>query len=123
MSALDHHYAERLVRLLGMLGSEHDGEVVNAGRMADRLVRQHGLTWPDIITPTPLVTFTPLSRQPASALEWRQLAGWIKRNFSSELNAREHQFVTHMTTWRAMPSPKQQEWLSAIAERFVEVAA
>jgi hypothetical protein len=112
--SLDASTAQRLVRLLGMLGSAHDGEVANG---------EHGLTWPQIIAPTPPATFTPLSREPATALEWRQLAVWIKRNFADRLNVREHEFVTHMATWRAMPSPKQQEWLNAIAERFGEVAA
>ena len=121
--SLDASSAQRLVRLLGMLGSAHDGEAANAGRMADRLIREHGLTWSQIIARPPPATFTPLSREPATALEWRQLAVWIKRNFADQLNAREHQFVTHMATWRAMPSPKQQEWLNAIAERFGEVAA
>ena len=119
---LDASSAQRLVRLLGMLGSAHDGEVANAGRMADRLIRESGLTWSQIIAPTP-ATLTPLSRQPATALEWRQLAAWIKRNFADQLNPREYQFVVHMATWRSMPSPKQQEWLNAIAERFGEVAA
>jgi hypothetical protein len=121
--SLDASTAQRLVRLLGMLGSTHDGEVANAGRMADRLIREHGLTWPQIIAPTPPATFTPLSREPATALEWRQLAVWIKRNFADQLNVREHEFVTHMATWRSMPSPRQKEWLDAIAERFEEVAA
>ena len=39
----------RIARLLGMCGSDHDGEVLNAARMADRLVRGLGLTWPSII--------------------------------------------------------------------------
>ena len=91
--------------------------------MADRLIREHGLTWSQIIAPTPPAKFTPLFREPATALEWRHLAAWIKRNFADRLNVREHQFVTHMATWRAMPSAKQQEWLNAIAERFGEVAA
>lgn len=39
----------RLVRLLGMLGSDHDGEIANAGRMAHRLVQSLGLSWTDII--------------------------------------------------------------------------
>jgi hypothetical protein len=95
---LDPAASERLARLLGMIGSAHDGEALNAARMADQLVRQRGLTWPDIITPTPPALFVPLSRAPTSALEWRQLAGWIKRNFSDQLNAREHQFVVHMCT-------------------------
>ena len=42
---LDPSAAERLAKLLGMLGSNHDGEVSNAARMADALVREHGLTW------------------------------------------------------------------------------
>jgi len=39
MSALDR---DRLAKLLGMLRADHDGEVVNAARAADRLVRRSG---------------------------------------------------------------------------------
>ena len=42
----------------------------------------------------------------------------IKRNFADQLYVHEHQFVTHIATWRSMPSPKQQEGLNATAERF-----
>jgi hypothetical protein len=42
--SLDVSTAQRLVRLLDMLGSAHDGEVANAGRMADSLIRKHGLS-------------------------------------------------------------------------------
>ena len=41
----------KLVKTLGMLGSDHDGEVAAAGRAADRLIREAGLRWPDIIPP------------------------------------------------------------------------
>ncbi len=34
MSLLDPRDAARLVRLLGMLGSAHDGEIASAGRKA-----------------------------------------------------------------------------------------
>jgi hypothetical protein len=37
-------------RLTRLLGSAYVGEVA-AGRLADRLVRSAGLTWPDIIAP------------------------------------------------------------------------
>ena len=40
---------ERLAKVLGMLGSEHDGEVVIAARHADALVRRAGLTWHDVV--------------------------------------------------------------------------
>jgi len=41
----------RLVRILGLLGSDHDGEVANAGRMADRLIKDRGYTWDEMIVP------------------------------------------------------------------------
>jgi hypothetical protein len=40
---------ERLAKLLGMLGSAHDGEVAAAGRAADTLVRRAGATWPEVL--------------------------------------------------------------------------
>jgi hypothetical protein len=49
--SLDASSAQRLVRLLGMLGSAHDGEVATAGRKADRLIRERGLNWSQIIAP------------------------------------------------------------------------
>jgi hypothetical protein len=44
----------RLIALLGMLGSHHDGEVANAGRMASRLIVTHKLTWADVLNGTAL---------------------------------------------------------------------
>ena len=51
MSALAAVDRDRLTKLLGLFGSAYDGEVANAGRLADRLVRSAGLTWSDIIAP------------------------------------------------------------------------
>lgn len=41
----------KLIRFLGMLGSDHDGEVVNAARIALRLIKDRGLTWDDVLGP------------------------------------------------------------------------
>jgi hypothetical protein len=41
----------RLVKICGVFGSDHDGEVLVAARKADQLVRDLGLTWPDVINP------------------------------------------------------------------------
>ena len=46
---IDHEFRDRLVKLLGMLGSSGDGEVVNAARMAEDLRLKLKLTWPDLI--------------------------------------------------------------------------
>ncbi len=40
---------ERLVKLLGMLGSAHDGERASAGLLASRLLRDRGLTWDQVV--------------------------------------------------------------------------
>lgn len=42
---------QRLIKLLGLLGSGHDGETAAAGRMADALIRDAGVTWADVIAP------------------------------------------------------------------------
>jgi hypothetical protein len=123
-TSLDVTTAQRLTRLLGMLGSEHDGEVVNAGRMADRLVRERGLTWYSVILPkvaAPTQPSPPLD--PVSPIEWRQLANWLRRNFSDRLNERERDFIETMSAWQGRPTAKQAKWLQDIAARFAEVAA
>lgn len=40
---------DRLVKLLGMLSSSYDGEVVNAGRLANSMLKAAGTTWNDVI--------------------------------------------------------------------------
>jgi hypothetical protein len=79
---------ERLVKLLGLLGSEHDGEIANAGRMADRFVKNQGLTWDELIVP---------ARDRAGLWDWRSAAREVlaselgsdwERNFCWSLIAR-----------------------------------
>jgi hypothetical protein len=41
----------RLVKLCGMFGSDHAGERANAAAAADKLIREAGLRWPDVIPP------------------------------------------------------------------------
>ena len=48
---LDSYTAERLVKLCGMFGSDHDAERAAAARMAHRLVNERGLSWFDVILP------------------------------------------------------------------------
>ena len=48
-AALTPAFADKLVKVLGMLGSDHDGEVAAAGRRADAMVKSAGLSWGDVI--------------------------------------------------------------------------
>ena len=73
---LDPRVADRLARLLAMAGSDHDGEVCNAARMADQLVRAQGLTWGDVI------------RVPASTTanaDWQRWLAGAKRIISNSM--------------------------------------
>jgi len=48
MSAFD---LDRFVRVIAMVGSAHDGEAPAAARLAERLLRDGGLTWADLLKP------------------------------------------------------------------------
>lgn len=41
---IDEH---KLARILGMLGSDHEGEVFNAARLAQKMLNDAGMTWAD----------------------------------------------------------------------------
>jgi hypothetical protein len=108
MTRLDTQSAERLTKLLGMLGSNSDGERANAARMADQLVRGLGLTWGDIVIPAHAVP----------ARDWRRMANYCLM-LCDQLNQREMEFVESITGYRGAPSDKQQRWLSKIYARLI----
>ncbi len=56
IAILDPNAAERLAKLCGLFGSEHDGERASAAAMADKLLRSHGLTWEQVISVRSLET-------------------------------------------------------------------
>jgi hypothetical protein len=41
----------KLAKVLGMLGSDFDGEIAAAGRRANAMIRSAGLTWDQVIAP------------------------------------------------------------------------
>jgi hypothetical protein len=49
MSALPQAIRLQLSKILGMLGSLHDGEVVNAARQAERLRQKFKIQWSEIV--------------------------------------------------------------------------
>jgi hypothetical protein len=61
----------RLARVLGMLGSEHDGERANAALTAEKIRRQLGTTWEELLQPT-----KPNNLEVKAAYEKGLRAGW-----------------------------------------------
>ena len=48
---------ERLVKALGMLGSDHDGEALNAARCVEKCRRSLNMTWDELIVAATEVEF------------------------------------------------------------------
>jgi len=48
VSELDH---KKLGRIIAMVGSSQEGEALNALRLADRMLRDAGLRWEDLLSP------------------------------------------------------------------------
>jgi hypothetical protein len=103
---------DRLSKLLGLLGSIHAGEVAAAGRAAHRLIREAGLTWPDVLTPPPPPQ--PLPKPPVDRASlivecrsrWAFLSDW-ERGFVTSIARRPHRL-----------SDKQAECLDRICRRL-----
>jgi hypothetical protein len=114
---LDYAKADRLAKILGMLGSAHAGERAAAAAKADALVKAAGATWRDVIMPSP-----PTAPQLEDALDWRRTAAECLV-FRARLRPAEFDFVTKIIDWRGEPSPKQLAWLAAIRSRLHDEGA
>jgi hypothetical protein len=95
--------AEHLRKLLAMCGSTHDGEVLNAARLADRFVRQLGITWDDVLV-QPLAGWEPMAH--------------ACREQADRLTPRERDFITNIAKLRRPPTDRQLKWLQGIFERL-----
>lgn len=109
---LDDATAGRLAKILGMLGSDHAGERATAAAKAHAIVHSAGLTWRDLVMPSPSV-----APQLESSCDWRLLAAECHAH-RARLNPKESEFVAKMLTWRSEPSPKQLAWLASIHSRL-----
>ena len=100
--------ANHLAKLLGMLGSDHAGEVAVAGRKAHAFIRRLGLTWADVIALPPT--------------SWHELAAACAK-YPELLSERELQFVRNMARQQRLPTGRQARWLESIFLRVYRRAA
>jgi hypothetical protein len=108
--------AELLIRVCGMLGSDHAGEAANAARQATRIIQEHGQTWEGLLRP--IIAAAPSRRGPSS--DWR-VDATICLARADLLTAWERGFVANLMRLRRR-SPKQEAILARLVER-VRVAA
>jgi hypothetical protein len=113
--------APTLAKLIRMLSSDRDGEVVASVRAMRRVLEGAGLSLHDLADAIELPGQISQHNDNA-ADDWRVMAKACAQ-CPHLLSDRERSFVTTMTRWRAKPSRKQAEWLEAIYDRIREAAA
>src|SRR5690349_19360119 len=89
----------RLIRLLGMMGSDHDGEALNAARLADRLIRERRATWSEVVaTGDP-----PVRPQPPRT--WRETLAACRAQ-PDRLSPWEAEFLASLSDWLGTPTQR-----------------
>lgn len=141
----------RLVQLLGMLGSDFDGEVVNAGRLAVRMLKDARTSWSEILdggqervaVEAARVLLAENERLELENRELREDLARVRRpplpqtwtlpqtpgeqtaqaiEWTAILNDWERGFITDMSErWRP-PTERQQECLDRISTKIAGVA-
>ena len=110
----------RLARVCGLFGSDHDGEALAAARQAEKIRKKVGLTWEELLVPSP----RPRSADPPpeDLTDWRwachfclECSRWLTR---WELN-----FVATMARYQKPPSVKQLIILHRLVARCRNAAA
>jgi hypothetical protein len=109
---------ERLVMCLGMLGSAHDGEVLAAAKAAERLRRQSGATWGELLqAPSADGQSEPRGARAGAAGGWREVVR-VGLSRAASLSAWERQFLAVLASYQRDPSDKQIGILAGIAAKL-----
>src|SRR4051812_4776884 len=82
-------FADKLVKVLGMLGSAYDGEVAAAGHRAHSMLQAEGLTWNEVIAPA----------VPAPQQQFRTPRQWRRPTSPSDAAALCLQWPEVLTDW------------------------
>ena len=101
----------RLVGVLGLLSSEHDGERAAAGLLATRLLKSANVTWEQLLSDNAPARLA--SAQPRPGLGWRIEVAFCQRH-PTLLTPWEQRFINSLVACVSL-SQKQQAVLSKIA--------
>lgn len=117
MSVLDPTDIDRFGKILGLLGSNHDGERAVAALKATAFLSSRQLAWADV---TDMLKRPPVViREPAPAAPPRSHNMDARRCLHSGVIWKPHErdFLVQMSTQRSRPTEKQEAWLDALADR------
>jgi hypothetical protein len=114
--------APTLAKLIRMLSSDRDGELVASIHAMRRVLASVGLSLHDLADAIELPDRASQYVDIDDSDDWRVMAKACAQ-CPHLLSAREISFVTSMTRWRGKPSAKQAQWLEAIHHRIIREAA
>ena len=111
---------QRLARVCGLFGSEHDGEALAAARQAEKLRKKVGLTWEELLVPSP----RPRSGEPPpeDLPNWRWACHFCLERYWL-LTSWELDFVATVARYTKAPSAKQMIILQRLVARCRNAAA
>jgi hypothetical protein len=114
---LDPATADLLAKVCGMFGSDHAGERAAAAARAHALVREHGLSWPQLFEPASARAQRATSVDP----HWTYMARacWAR---SASLRPRGTELVRNLIQQGREPTARQLEWLRDIHRRLAATA-
>jgi hypothetical protein len=120
--------AAKITKLRAMTTSSFDHESLTALRLANRTLKNEGLSWSEALAPEKVPALPPPALTPSEALcidwpcHWRQAARYAS-TFVGFLPHKEVQFAHQLISWRGEPSEKQLKWLSDILAKVATVEA
>ena len=110
---------QRVSKLVLMLSSKHDGEVISAAHAISRMLKSNGADWHDLVAglrqqPKPQPDAPRDADDDVS--HWREMRKACLRH-PDRLRDRERQFLESIANWTGDLTAKQFDWLKAIYSR------
>jgi hypothetical protein len=123
-----------LAKLIHLLASEIDGEVLAAVRALGRAIKASGCDFHDLASIVEAPATAPGVTHPETdfrdhfggdddetELPWQRMVDACTDQLG-RFTAKERQFLQTMQCWQGTPTPKQLNWLVALFERVREAA-
>jgi len=111
---------QRLARVCGLFGSEHDGEALAAARQAEKIRKKVGLTWEELLVPS--IRQRSEDPPPDDLTDWRWACHFCHEHYRW-LTSWELDFVATVARYTKPPSAKQMIILQRLVARCRNAAA
>ena len=111
---------QRLARVCGLFGSDHDGEALAAARQAEKIRKKVGLTWEELLVPSIRPRLADPS--PEELTDWRWACHFCLERYCL-LTSWELNFVATVARYTKPPSAKQLIILQRLVARCRNAAA